>query len=81
MPNELRAALERRNAKKSINELSLQRALAELRADNRREIDRLKRRLETIKSLVVGEKGERWNTDWNTTKTRGVIADLCEPSR
>lgn len=54
-------------------------------SDLHREITELKQQrdellaaLKTIKKTVCGERIPNWESDWNTTHTRGIIADVCD---
>lgn len=42
------------------------------------EIVRLRAAIEEIKARVVGERVPYWTDDWETTHSRGVIADICD---
>lgn len=38
----------------------------------------LRSALEQVKARVVGERVPFWTDDWETTHSRGVIADICD---
>jgi hypothetical protein len=41
-------------------------------------VERLEYRLNRIKYMVTGDATPRWDVSVETTRTRGLIADLCK---
>lgn len=53
-------------------------ATGELRDKAEAEIERLRAALSNIKILTTGDARPRWDNSFETTTTRGMIADLCD---